>query len=136
MKVHVNIAKEYAWPVLLEFIFIMLTSIRMLYEFHKTHCVKHPGALHATYLLYGVKSEAQGDDVDMAGSMPGNETVVELVPTMTLSLVPEQELKGPPPDREKWRLDQLTFTRYGCNVRRNYFHPRLQPRAPPDEGKQ
>lgn len=118
----------------------------MLYDFHKTHGAKHPGAVHATYLLYGTKrsdggtSQAQasdGGDIEMASSMPESETVIEIVPTVTLSLVPEEQLKGLPSDLEpRGATTRLTFVRCRCHVRQNYFHPRLQPGTSSHEGGQ
>ena len=77
----------------------------MLYDFHKSQNDKRPGAIHATYLLYGTaplekgksQSEARagGDgDVEMTSSLPEAEEVAETVPTFTLSLVREEKLKG------------------------------------------
>lgn len=83
-------------------VFVLLISARMLYEFHKSHNAKHPGAVHATYLLYGSKQPGEGrsqaqvgddGDIEMASSMPENESDAEIVPTLTLSLVPEAQLK-------------------------------------------
>ena len=71
----------------------------MLYAFHKTQNDRRPGAVHATYLVYGAK-KANGHlnggdgDVDMAHSLPDNESIAEGIPALTLSLVPEDQLKG------------------------------------------
>ncbi len=75
---------------------------RMLYEFHKSQNARKPGSLHATYVVYGTKQDsplsqtaAKGDeDVEMSSSMPEIESIPEHVPTATLSLVPEAQLKG------------------------------------------
>ena len=73
----------------------------MLYEFHRSQNAKRPGAVHATYLVYGTKtatggpSAQNGDgDVEMASSAPDVESLAEVVPTSTLALVPEEQLKG------------------------------------------
>jgi DNA polymerase delta subunit 3 len=80
-----------------------LTSHRMLYDFHRTQNAKRPGAVHATYLVYGTKKPSMdtalespnGDgDVEMTGSAPERDSVVESIPTSTLTLVPEDQLKG------------------------------------------
>lgn len=75
----------------------------MLYEFHSTQNQKHPGTVHATYMIFGVKraspanghSNADGD-VEMTSSPPVAPTEVEEVPVATLSLVSEENLIGVP----------------------------------------
>ena len=76
----------------------------MLYEFHKTQNAKRPGAVHATYVVYGVKksclsaSQTEDGDVDMDGT-PEAEPSEERIPTFTLALIPEEKLRGgPTPD--------------------------------------
>ncbi|KAI0466008.1 DNA polymerase subunit Cdc27 [Xylaria cf. heliscus] len=81
LGVHVNLAKE------------------MLYDFHKWQNDKHPGTLHATYIVYGTKSRpAQADgDVEMTDSQMSDHVDApfsELVPTYTLSLVGQEQLEG------------------------------------------
>lgn len=91
LKVHVNTAKQ------------------MLYGFHKWQNGKRPGAVYATYLLYGTKKEDQGvpqsqasqadGDIDMMSSpMPSSapepEQTEDVVSVYSLCLVPEDELKG------------------------------------------
>jgi DNA polymerase delta subunit 3 len=75
----------------------------MLYEFHRSQNAKRPGAVHATYLVYGTKRASDGPsasqngtdgDVDMTSSAPEVESLTEVVPTSTFSLVPEERLKG------------------------------------------
>jgi DNA polymerase delta subunit 3 len=76
----------------------------MLYDFHKWQNGKRPGSVHATYLVYGTKKEEHGgsqprpsqddDDVDMMSSMPEPEETDDVIPVFTLSLVPEDGLKG------------------------------------------
>ncbi|KAK4238645.1 DNA polymerase subunit Cdc27 [Achaetomium macrosporum] len=84
LQVHVNTAKQ------------------MLYEFHRSQNAKRPGAVHATYLVYGTKIARDGPsaaqnggegDIEMASSPPEAESLTEVVPTSTLSLVPEERLK-------------------------------------------
>lgn len=76
---------------------------RMLYEFHRTQNARRPGAVHATYLVYGTKKAAGGlsagqngadGDIDMTSSAPEVESLADTVPTLTLSLVPEARLNG------------------------------------------
>jgi DNA polymerase delta subunit 3 len=76
----------------------------MLYDFHKWQNGKRPGSVHATYLVYGTKKDEQAstqpqptqdDDVDMMSSIPEPEEDDDMVPVWTLSLVPEDRLKGP-----------------------------------------
>ena len=69
----------------------------MLYDFHKYQNEQRPGSIHATYLVYGSKTadKAQGDgDVEMTSSMPEHEPLSEEVPTTTLTIVAEEQLKG------------------------------------------
>ncbi len=72
----------------------------MLYEFHRTQNAKRPGAVHATYLVYGTKStddrpRNSGDgDIEMSSSAPEAESLTEAVPTFALSLIPEELLHG------------------------------------------
>ncbi|KAK4103514.1 hypothetical protein N658DRAFT_420672 [Parathielavia hyrcaniae] len=78
LQVHVNTAKQ------------------MLYEFHRSQNAKRPGAVHATYLVYGTKragTRSTDGDIDMSSSAPEVESLTEDVPTSTLSLVPEERLK-------------------------------------------
>jgi hypothetical protein len=80
-----------------------LTRFRMLYEFHRSQNAKRAGAVHATYLVYGTRTASDGSsasqngtdrDVEMANSPPEAESLVEVVPTFTMSLIPEEQLKG------------------------------------------
>lgn len=72
----------------------------MLYEFHRSQNAKRPGAVHATYLIYGSKNASDGPrnsadgDVEMASSPPEVGSLTEVVPTFALSLVPEERLEG------------------------------------------
>lgn len=72
----------------------------MLYEFHRSQNAKRPGAVHATYLIYGSKNSSDGPrssadgDVEMASSPPEVGSLNEVVPTFALSLVPEERLEG------------------------------------------
>jgi DNA polymerase delta subunit 3 len=75
----------------------------MLYEFHRSQNAKSPGVVHATYLVYGTKKATDGPstshngtdgDIEMASSPPEAESLAEVVPTFTMSLVPEEQLKG------------------------------------------
>ena len=78
----------------------------MLYDFYKSQNDRKPGSIHATYVVYGsVKSEepssqVQPDgDVEMSSSLPEIESSAEQVPTMVMSLVNEDRLKGDGPVR-------------------------------------
>ncbi|KAH8157050.1 hypothetical protein CIB48_g11195 [Xylaria polymorpha] len=80
LGVHVNLAKE------------------MLYDFHKWQNDKRPGSLHATYIIYGIKSKpAQADgDVEMTDSQVSEDMDApfsDLVPAYTLSLVRQEQLE-------------------------------------------
>lgn len=74
----------------------------MLYEFYKSENGKRPGRVHATYLVYGMKkSEASSQvhngtdgDVNMESSMLEAESLDEAIPTFTLTLIQEEDLKG------------------------------------------
>lgn len=75
----------------------------MLYDFHKWQNSKRPGSVHATYLVYGTKNDvhatsqphpSQDRDVEMTSSIPQPEEEDDVVPVHTLSLVPEDKLKG------------------------------------------
>lgn len=80
-----------------------LTIRRMLYEFHRSQNAKRPGTVHATYLVYGTKKalvvqsphqNGSDGDIEMSSSAPEVESLAEVVPTSTLSLIPEEQLKG------------------------------------------
>ncbi|KAI7786251.1 hypothetical protein LA080_004072 [Diaporthe eres] len=82
LKVHVNTAKQ------------------MLYEFHNEQNVKRSGSVHATYMLYGIRKNAQTNghsqqdgDVHMTSSPPELESAVDDGPVITLTLVAEESLK-------------------------------------------
>jgi DNA polymerase delta subunit 3 len=73
----------------------------MLYDFHKTQNDRRPGAVHATYLVYGSKdgvprpSYGSDDDIEMASSPPdAGYSFSDTVRTFTLALIPEEQLKG------------------------------------------
>lgn len=75
----------------------------MLYEFHRNQNAKRPGAVHATYLVYGTKkatnppSESQDGadgDIEMSSSAMEVDSLTEVVPASVVSLVPEDQLKG------------------------------------------
>lgn len=83
-------------------------SIRMLYEFHNEQNVKRSGSVHATYMLYGIRKNAQTNghsqhdgDVHMTSSPPELESAVDDGPVITLALVAEESLKG--------RIDACAF---------------------------
>lgn len=72
---------------------------RALFEFHKSQNAKKPGSLHATYLLYGVKtaeepSHSHEEDVDMDGHHSDDEMLSDPFPTLSLTLVAEEALEG------------------------------------------
>ncbi|EOO03850.1 putative dna polymerase subunit cdc27 protein [Phaeoacremonium minimum UCRPA7] len=76
LKVNVNLAKQ------------------MLYDFHKSQNDRRPGAIYATYLVYGIKKSVEATnghvredgDVEMTSSMPEAESVAEEITTHTLTL--------------------------------------------------
>jgi len=74
----------------------------MLYDFHKSQNDRRPGAVHATYLLYGSKKPAVSEngndgDIEMTSSFPDTESITETAPTFSLSLIPENRLIGRAP---------------------------------------
>jgi DNA polymerase delta subunit 3 len=78
---------------------LLLRLNRMLYDFHKSQNDRRPGAVHATYLIYGTKKPVElrngdGEDVEMTGSMPDVDSLADEVASLTLSLVQEERLKG------------------------------------------
>lgn len=73
----------------------------MLFDFHGWQNEKRPGAVHATYIIYGTKKashtngHAQHDeDVEMTSSPPEAASLAEEVPLVTLSVVAEEGLRG------------------------------------------
>ncbi|EAQ87949.1 hypothetical protein CHGG_04568 [Chaetomium globosum CBS 148.51] len=71
---------------------------------------KRPGAVHATYLVYGTKkatnppSESQDGadgDIEMSSSAMEVDSLTEVVPASVLSLVPEDQLKDTLADYEE-----------------------------------
>lgn len=69
----------------------------MLYDFHQYQNALRAGSVHATYLVYGVKSaktQHENGDVGMSSSIPEPESSSEAVPTHTLTLVCEENLEG------------------------------------------
>lgn len=74
---------------------------RMLYDFHCWQNGKNTGAVHATYMIYGIKNSSQTNghsqrdgDEEMTSSPPESAPQVEEVPLMTLSLVAEDNLSS------------------------------------------
>lgn len=77
------------------------SDIRMLYDFHSWQNGKRAGAVHATYMIYGIKKPAQtnghsqqDEDVEMASSPPELAPHADRVALTTLSLVAEESLGG------------------------------------------
>lgn len=72
----------------------LLTGSRMLYDFFKYQNALRAESVHATYLVYGVKEPVPQPDVDteMGSSQP--EAFTENVPTLTMTLVSDDTLKG------------------------------------------
>ncbi|OAA62915.1 DNA polymerase subunit Cdc27 [Cordyceps fumosorosea ARSEF 2679] len=70
------------------------TAKEMLYDFYTYQNKLRADSVHATYLVHGVKDAAlQPDvDVDMGSSQP--EPLTDNVPTMTMTLVADDKLKG------------------------------------------
>lgn len=74
---------------------IILNMFRMLYDFYKYQNALRTDSVHATYLIYGVKDAtplSSDADVEMGSSQP--EPVTESVPTMTMTLVSDENLNG------------------------------------------
>lgn len=70
---------------------------RMLYDFHKYQNAQQPNSVYATYLVYGTKSPSEAEtngDVEMSTSMPEHEPFSDDVPTATLTITKEDDLKG------------------------------------------
>ena len=71
----------------------------MLFDFHKSQNDRRPGAVHATYLIYGTKTagpsrSGEDGDVEMANNTSDAESIAEAVPCSTLSIVQEEKLQG------------------------------------------
>lgn len=81
---------------------LLLTHSRMLYDFHAWQNDKHSGAVHATYMVYGIKKATQANghsqqdgDVEMTSSASdGEEEHLEDSSITTLSVVAEEDLRG------------------------------------------
>lgn len=72
-------------------------KLRMLYDFHQYQNGLRADSIHATYLVYGTKApdESQPDeDVEMGSSQPEHDDYSETVPTFSLTLVNQEDLKG------------------------------------------
>lgn len=75
----------------------MLTSGRMLYDYHEYQNAQKPQSVHATYLVYGKKNVQEPvaeADVEMSSSLPEEDVLSEEVPTAILTLAREEQLKG------------------------------------------
>ncbi|PHH92389.1 hypothetical protein CDD83_7570 [Cordyceps sp. RAO-2017] len=74
------------------------TAKRILYDFHQYQNSLRADSVHATYLLYGVKSaksqQEDGADVEMSSSMPEPLPRSEAILTQTLTLVREEDLEA------------------------------------------
>jgi DNA polymerase delta subunit 3 len=69
----------------------------MLYDYLTYQNTQKPDSVHATYLVYGIKREQkvqEDGDLEMSSSMPEHDSISEEVPTTTLALVREENLKG------------------------------------------
>lgn len=83
----------------------------MLYDFHKWQNNKGPGSVRATYLVYGTKKEdeakpqVQADgDVEMTSSMPEAESLADVAPVYSLSIVREGQLQGITRHPTQWEI--------------------------------
>jgi DNA polymerase delta subunit 3 len=71
----------------------------MLYDFHKSQNDRRPGAIHATYLVYGSKdgiprsSNGSDGDIEMASSPPDVDYLDDKVHSFELTLIPEERIK-------------------------------------------
>ena len=70
----------------------------MLFDFHKSQNARKPGSIHATYLVYGIRSNngpgKDDGDVEMSSSLGDADSIAEHVPTTGLTLVREEDLNG------------------------------------------
>ncbi|KAK0627723.1 DNA polymerase subunit Cdc27 [Immersiella caudata] len=76
------------------------TAKQMLYDFHKSQNDRRPGAIHATYLVYGSKdgisrsSYGSDGDIEMASSPPDVDYLHnDTFHSFELTLIPEERLK-------------------------------------------
>ncbi|KAL7951116.1 DNA polymerase subunit Cdc27 [Trichoderma barbatum] len=67
-----------------------------LYEFYQSQNASKANSIHATYLIYGSKTEdrqPESGDTDMDGSAPEPEPLSDYAPTKTVTIVAEENLK-------------------------------------------
>ncbi|PKK48746.1 hypothetical protein CI102_6411 [Trichoderma harzianum] len=67
-----------------------------LYEFHQSQNASKANSIHATYLIYGSKTEhkqPETSDTDMDNSVPEPEPLSDYAPTKTVTIVAEENLK-------------------------------------------
>ncbi|PTB47756.1 hypothetical protein M431DRAFT_101596 [Trichoderma harzianum CBS 226.95] len=67
-----------------------------LYEFHQSQNASKANSIHATYLIYGSKTEhkqPETGDTDMDNSVPEPEPLSDYAPTKTVTIVAEENLK-------------------------------------------
>ncbi|EHK15822.1 uncharacterized protein TRIVIDRAFT_40100 [Trichoderma virens Gv29-8] len=67
-----------------------------LYEFHQSQNASKADSIHATYLIYGSKTEhrqPETGDTDMDKSAPEHEPLSDYAPTKTVTIVAEENLK-------------------------------------------
>ncbi|KAL7958285.1 DNA polymerase subunit Cdc27 [Trichoderma compactum] len=67
-----------------------------LYEFHQSQNASKADSIHATYLIYGSKTEhkqPENGDTDMDNSVPEPEPLSDYAPTKTVTVVAEENLK-------------------------------------------
>ncbi|KAJ4857491.1 DNA polymerase subunit cdc27 domain-containing protein [Trichoderma breve] len=67
-----------------------------LYEFHQSQNASKADSIHATYLIYGSKTEhkqPETGDTDMDNSVPEPEPLSDYAPTKTVTIVAEENLK-------------------------------------------
>ncbi|KAM0516110.1 hypothetical protein ACHAPE_005733 [Trichoderma viride] len=67
-----------------------------LYEFYESQNASKANSIHATYLIYGSKTEdrePETGDADMDGSAPEPEPLSDYAPTKTVTIVAEEGLK-------------------------------------------
>ncbi|KAF3060151.1 DNA polymerase delta subunit 3 [Trichoderma lentiforme] len=68
-----------------------------LHEFHQSQNASKPDSIHATYLIYGSKTEhkqPETGDTDMDNSVPEPEPLSDYAPTKTVTIVAEENLKN------------------------------------------
>ena len=114
LKVHSHSAKRYVSLYRLDIenaLYSPCREKRMLYDFHQNENSKKPNSVNATYVITGVRQleapaangkandDGDGDDFMqsspyISSSMPNQDDPAEMVPTVSIILVREEDLEG------------------------------------------